>query len=181
MRQVARVLLGCLCLAIAACRGDEARSTDAVVDCINGFDVAQVPAGSTVVLGAVALPTKQVLQTAASGDVARPLWAKQGLIVAIGKDFELRVADAWRGRLAFAWSQSVRDPVGSIRVPSCASRGGCPWLAFTGGYFVSEPACVAVVVSAGGDEQRVEIGIGAPCAGQAPAPTAPTPITSTGN
>jgi hypothetical protein len=35
---------------------------------------------------------------------------------------------------------------------------------------------MAVIVSSGGQDQRVEIGIGAPCAG-----SALTPITSTGS
>ena len=37
-----------------------------------------------------------------------------------------------------------------------------------GGYFVADPACVAMIVTVGRVEQRVEIGLGAPCAGQDP-------------
>ena len=105
------------------------------------------------------------------------LWSKEGLIVATGTEVELRVADDWQGRLAFNWGQQRTGDrhVEQIRVPACARRGGSQWLAFTGGYFVTEPGCVAVIVSSEGAEERVEIGIGAPCAGQEPPASPPRP------
>jgi hypothetical protein len=168
----APLLLTCL-LVVTACAGDESRTADAIADCVVAYDDARLPEDATVALDAVALPTKQALRMVPSGRGDRPLWSKYGLIVASGTGFELRVADEWRGRLAFEWGRPATAPVESIRVPACASRTASPWLAFSGGYYSTEFGCMAVVVLSGGDERRVDIGIGAPCAGQAPPPTAP--------
>src|SRR5437016_2727275 len=82
---------------------------------------------------------------------------------------ELRVADEWRGKLSFGWGQPADRHLERIRIPACAaSRAAGTWLAFTGGYYVADPACVAIIVTVGQAEQRVEIGVGAPCAGQEP-------------
>jgi hypothetical protein len=167
-----RVLLIVVCLTAIACGGVDTRSAGTVLDCINGYDDAQVPADATVVLDAVALPTNLALPVVEDRD-AEMFWTKHGLIVASGKDIELRVADEWRGRFGFAWGRPPVDPVESIRVPSCVSRTARPLLAFTGGFYVTEPNCVAVIVSTGGKSERVEIGVGAACAGQDP-PVNPT-------
>ena len=167
-----RVLLIVVSLTAIACGGDGVRSPATVLDCINGYDDAPIPAGSSLVLDAVALPTDRALQVVESGQ-AGLLWSKHGLIVASGKDIELRVADEWRGRFGFSWGRPSGDVVERIRAPSCVSRTARPWLAFTGGFFVTEPSCVAVIVSVGGAKERVEIGVGAPCGGQDP-PANPT-------
>jgi hypothetical protein len=41
------------------------------------------------------------------------------------------------------------------------------WLVYAGGYTVSEPACVSLVVKAGQTQQTVRIGVGTACPGQA--------------
>ena len=166
------------CLLASACSSgnDRERSVEPIVaelDCFNGYsDVGVVPpAGRTVVLGAVALPTERALSTVRSGDLAPAarLWTKDALIVSTDSAVELRVADEWRGKFAFEWGQRRDGPVEHLRVPACASsRGTGAWLGFTGGYYVADPACVAMIVSVGGVGQRVEIGVGAPCAGQDP-------------
>ena len=144
----------------------------AEVDCIYGYsDVGVVPpAGRSIVLGAVALPTETALSTVNSDLTPEArLWTKDGLIVSTDSTVDLRVADEWRGKFSFNWGQPADRRVEQLRVPACArSRGVGTWLAFTGGYYVADPACAALVVTVGGVEQRVEIGIGAPCAGQAP-------------
>ena len=166
----ARVIAILSCLVLAACGGIDTRSPVTVLDCINGYDDAQVPEGSTVVLDAVALPTDRAL--GASGreqPSADRLFSKDGLIVSTDSAVDLRVADEWRGRFGFNWGQPADRRVEHIRVPACApGRGEGRWLAFTGGYYVADPACVALIVTVRGAQQRVEIGIGAPCAGQDP-------------
>ena len=59
-----------------------------------------------------------------------------------------------------------------VRVGNCAGTGG-GWAAFAGGYRVDHPACVPVIVRAGGKEQQVHIGVGTACPGQQP-PQVPT-------
>jgi hypothetical protein len=174
---VLRSLIAAACLAGFACSSDNDSERPgalivAELDCVNGYsDVGVVPpVGRTVVLGAVALPTERALSVVRSGLAPEArLWTKDGLIVSTDSAVELRVADEWRGKFAFEWGQRHDGPVEQLRVPACArSRGAGNWLAFTGGYYVADPACVAMIVSVGGVEQRVEIGLGAPCAGQEP-------------
>jgi hypothetical protein len=172
-----RFSVAAACLLASACSSgnDRERPVAAIVaelDCVNGYsDVGVVPpAGRTVILGAVALPTERALSIVRSGLAAEArLWTKDGLIVSTDSAVELRVADEWRGKFAFEWGQRRDGPVEQLRVPACAaSRGVGNWLAFTGGYYVADPACVAMIVTVGGVEERVEIGLGAPCAGQDP-------------
>ena len=58
-------------------------------------------------------------------------------------------------------------PARRLVVPVCPGSG---WLAFAGGFYVPRPACLPIVVSTGGQQRRVFVGVGAPCPGQPPAP-----------
>jgi hypothetical protein len=81
------------------------------------------------------------------------------------KPFELIVPKAWRNRLRLSWGQSPLTT--RLRVQGCpASTPGEKWLAFAGGYYVTSPACVPLIVRAGTQERRVKIGVGARCPGQ---------------
>jgi hypothetical protein len=168
-----RVVVAMVCASAFACGGDGGSSTPPSVDCINGYAVesAAVPAaGHSVVLASVALPTERALSVVRSGlPSGLALWTKDGLVVSTDRVVEVRVADEWRGKFSFAWGQSLDGPVERLRIPACSSsRGAGNWLAFTGGYYVAEPACVSLVVRVGRSEQRVPLGIGAPCPGQNP-------------
>lgn len=176
------VAVACL-LALACGSGNDservAAPTIAELDCLNGLGYEGVvpPAGRSVVLAAVALPTERALSVVRSRlDSAAPLWTKDGLMVSTDSAVELRVADEWRGKFSFSWGRPEDGHVEQVRVPACAaSRGAGKWLGFVGGYYVADPACVSMIVTVGGVEQRVEIGIGAPCAGQDP------PLNSAGS
>ena len=172
------MLIAAVCVVAIACSNDLDRDSVpldrvAEIDCVNGYrDEAVVPAGSTIVLGAVALPTdRAVPMVAGPADPGPRLWSKNALIVSTDVAVELKVPDEWRGRFSFKWGQQRTGDHGVdlVRVPDCsASRGAGQWLAFTGGYYAVDPACVTLIVQARGEEQRVDIGLGAPCAGQAP-------------
>ena len=96
------------------------------------------------------------------------LFAKDGLLLKAGTAFDLTVAPDWSGRLAFEWN-NVGLAVGAIHVPPCTPTGAqTPWFDFRGGYDVVKPGCVSVIVTVGSKQQRVNIGIGAPCPGQTP-------------
>jgi hypothetical protein len=130
-----------------------------------------------VVLGVVALPTAPAygaLQTGRTGMRGRlRLFAKTGLLVKPHTRFELLVPAALRRRMAISWGNADDPPPrGRFLVNDCA-RGnatGARWLVYAGGYYVSHPGCLPLVVAAGGQRRRVRIGIGAPCAGQRPPP-----------
>ena len=152
-----------------------AASDTVVLPCEQSIaSVPGVPGGYEAVLGVVALPTATVastaLQTSASGDPdpqAR-LFAKTGLLARAGASFEIIVPDEARPGFSVGWgSPAVRT---SALTAACDGDG---WLVFAGGYFVDQVGCRPLLVWAGGEEARVEIGVGAPCAGQdgPPAPT----------
>jgi hypothetical protein len=129
------------------------------------------PGGYQVVLEAVALPTATAqpaaLQTAVSGeaDPEARLFAKTGLLVRGGAAFEIIVPDEARPGFSVGWgSPAVRARAVTV---ACDGDG---WLAFAGGYWVSEVGCRPLLVRTSGLEATVEIGVGAPCAGQDPPP-----------
>lgn len=54
------------------------------------------------------------------------------------------------------------------------------WLAFPGGYYVHQRACLPVVVESAGRSQRVSIGVGTSCPGQQVASALDDPTSPTG-
>ncbi|MEU4528995.1 hypothetical protein AB0F49_12265 [Micromonospora ureilytica] len=47
---------------------------------------------------------------------------------------------------------------------ACAPEGGqAQWLAFVGGTWVARAACVPLIVTSHGQDDRVNLGIGVPC------------------
>lgn len=134
---------------------------------------AALPSDYSIVFDRVALPTGRALQANRSrdSDPAGRLFAKSGLFVRPGASFDLVVPDEWRGRVTLGWGGKQG---GHLRVPACRPTGTIDppvWLAYAGGYWVPEPACVSVVVRTGQAEETVRIGVGASCPGQEPPPT----------
>jgi hypothetical protein len=139
--------------------------------CGNYIDANASAASLQVVLGVVALPTSPrypALQTSLSGegDKALRLFAKTGLVIKPGTTFELIVPAPFNHRLSIGWGLPGM-PSHRVAVNSCPSPGG-KWLAYAGGYWIDHPACVPIIVKAGGKQQTVHIGIGTPCPGQQP-------------
>ena len=130
-----------------------------------------------VVLGVVALPVSPgypALGTSLSGDGNGPLrlFAKTGLVIRPGTRFELIVPARFTSRLRIGWGKPG-TPSQRVVVDDCANTGGRRWLAYAGGYWIDHPACVSIIVSVGGKQQQVHIGIGTACPGQRP-PQEPT-------
>ena len=130
-----------------------------------------------VVLGVVALPVSPgypALGTSLSGDGNGPLrlFAKTGLVIRPGTRFELIVPARFTSRLRIGWG-NPGTPSKRVLVDDCANTGGRRWLAYAGGYWIDHPACVSIIVSVGGNQQQVHIGIGTACPGQQP-PQGPT-------
>jgi hypothetical protein len=143
-----------------------------VLDCrlVSAVDLA---APLQVVLGVVALPISPrypALGTALSGDGNGPLrlFAKTGLFFRPGTKFELIVPARFASRLRIGWG-APGTPSQIVQVSNCASPGGGGgWLAVAGGYWIDHPACVPIIVRAGGRQQQVHIGVGKACPGQRP-------------
>ncbi len=146
------------------------RSTQ--LDC--GDYVGTEPPGEDlqVVLGVVALPTRSVgpaLGTSATGDSSLPrLFAKTGLLVKAGVDVQISVSTHRAGdRLGIGWGSGA-TPSQVVAIHHCVDVGHSGWLAFAGGYWLDHPACVTLRVRSAGQDQYVDIGLGAPCRGQRP-------------
>lgn len=135
--------------------------------------------GKSTVFDRVALPTQFALQAAPSleADPAARLFAKDGLQIRRSMAFDLVVPDEWVGRLLIGWGSPAKRTT-QLYVPGCQPketvnplRPTDDWIAYAGGYWVKDPACVGLTVKAGNAQQTVRIGVGAACPGQAPPPT----------
>lgn len=142
-----------------------ATPAESVLDC-SGAAVVHAVAPLQVVLGVVALPISSrypALQTFLSGNGPLRLFAKTGLFFRPGTTFELIVPARFTNRLSIGWG----TPSHRVVVNNCANTGG-GWLALAGGYWIDHPACVPIIVRAGGKQQQVHIGVGTACPGQRP-------------
>ena len=148
-----------------------AEAGSAMLKCTNYSDAQPPPTDFQIVLGVVALPTRPkaaALQTSASGlDSSLRLFAKTGLVIKAGARFELIAPDQPAGRLAIGWGPNS-TPSRRVIVANCPDSRHTGWLDYPGGYWVSAPACVPLIVRAGGRDQLVHIGLGTPCPGQQP-------------
>jgi hypothetical protein len=70
-------------------------------------------------------------------------------------------------QLTACTSGTPGTPGRRVLVGNCASAGG-GWLAYAGGFWIDHPACVPIIVRAGGKQQQVDIGVGTACPGQRP-------------
>ena len=174
---IAMLLAGCTSGTVRSSTGKPTPTTrstaGSVLDCrvASGVDgVAPLP----VVLGVVALPISPrypALGTALSGDGNGPLrlFAKTGLFFRPGAKFELIVPARFASRLRIGWG-APGTPSQIVEVSNCANPGGGGWLAIPGGYWIDHPACVPIIVRAGGQQQQVHVGVGKACPGQRPPP-----------
>jgi hypothetical protein len=91
-----------------------------------------------------------------------PYWSKVGLYVRTGRTpVSISVPLAWRRRAAIAWGDQQR-PVPILRVPGCPSAPRM-WSGYSGGFYVSRPACVPLIVGVAGRRTVVRFGIGRSC------------------
>lgn len=151
-------------LLLAGCAGEPASTS--ILECGSSIGTEPPPADFQVVLGVVGLPAAPghtALQVGPSGGAPR-LFAKTGLVVRATAPVEL-IAPA--DRFGIGWGGQAPAAQRFV-VPGCPAPAGAQWLEYAGGYWIDEPACVRVLVRAGGREQQVEIGLGAPCPGQQP-------------
>ena len=183
------LVIGVVMLNVAACSPSTSMVSPtpsdamAVLPCQDVIaSAAAPPSESSVILDSVALPTGRALQANQSGnsDPRAKLFAKDGLFIRRGASFDLLVPEQWRSRLAVDWG-SIGKPTTHLRISGCRPAQRMPsssrwdlsddWLVYPGGYWVSQAACVSVLVRAGQAEQTVRIGVGASCPGQSPPPS----------
>lgn len=144
----------------------------ASLDCSSVIDVLDAPPASySVVLDVVAFDgsdnSPHSLQ-AVENEQTGWFGAKTGLLVRSGSSLSLSVPPAMRDRMQIGWGGS--GGTWELTIPGCERPE--EWLVFSGGLGVKAPECVPLIVHSGGAEQRVMIGVGAPCPRQHPTTTA---------
>ena len=136
-----------------------------LVSCGWSIDAQTDPPGNyRVVAQNVAVPTASILQAGDPGQTDPAVWlfAKWGLVVRAGAAVDLRVGPGWEDRASIGWGNP--GPRGAaVHVPACPRQSTGPWLAFAGGTWVAQPACVPLIVRSQGQEAQVRLGIGVPC------------------
>ncbi len=155
-----------------AAAGSSTASSAALV-CRNYIDQRPPPRYFETVLDVVALPASSkaaALQTSrtAAPDPAVRLFAKAGLLIRAGTKFELVVPDEAKDMVSIGWGGAPSTPSRKLTVSCSARASSSGWQAYAGGYWAPRPACVPLIVRAGGTEKRVLIGLGIPCPGQLP-------------
>jgi hypothetical protein len=117
------------------------------------------------------------MQAATYSDPALPqfrYFAKSPLYVHEGRGSAVIVIPrSERGRIAVSWGNTDHDGIATQEFVAGPCRGGSAWTGFPGGYFVTAPHCVHVVVRVGDHEERLRVGVGKACPGQGPPPTIP--------
>jgi hypothetical protein len=180
VKLVLRAVTGLLVIITSACSSGATQVSSSPSDgitllaCQDVIGSRAVPVeGDSIVLDRVAVPTDRALQVSRSGDPGARLFAKDGLFIRRGASFDLIVPDEWRDRLTINWGFPGKL-THHLRVPGCRPTSTInpvnehdAWLVYAGGYTVSEPACVWLVVKAGQTQQTVRIGVGTACPGQA--------------
>jgi hypothetical protein len=143
------------------------------LDCTDPIsELASPPDGFQVIDGVVALQTietssrpLQLGRTVAteSGELQ---FAKTGLIVRSGTEFEIVVSPPPGVQAFVSWGNTGKgQPTQLFMVGPCEAQA--TWIAFPGGYFVSEAACVDLIVKHRNIDNQVSVGVGASCDGQA--------------
>ncbi|MEV6694389.1 hypothetical protein AB0M35_23235 [Micromonospora sp. NPDC051196] len=123
------------------------------------------PNGYRIVGEDVAVPDREVLEAHESEkpDPAARLFAKWGLVVRAGAVVDLRVASGWEDKARLGWG-SPAEPAANVQVRACAADDDqSQWLAFVGGTWVAQPACLPLIIRSSGQTVQVRLGIGVAC------------------
>jgi len=121
--------------------------------------------GQRLVLGRVWLPKATLL-------LGRDAWhhvpvggsafVKYGVGVTPGSLVTLVVPLQWRETYALAFHGVRREGVDTLHLTPCPPSSG-PTTVWTGGYLVTRPACVPLIVRVGSKTARVSIALGDRC------------------
>ncbi|NND13907.1 MAG: hypothetical protein HKO10_08075 [Acidimicrobiia bacterium] len=118
------------------------------------------PETYNVVADVVAFNPAQLSVSSPPGDPDGRLWAKDGLVIRAGAQFEILAPTSTGEDLTFGWGSI--DGVSAIRVPACEFRGS-DWMVYAGGWTPRERGCYDVFIRVDGVIESVQMAIGAPC------------------
>ncbi|HEY3671013.1 MAG TPA: hypothetical protein VGN51_08765 [Acidimicrobiia bacterium] len=149
----------------------------ATLDCANPLAGGPRPR-SEVVGNQVALLTsrsrRDATQVAEYTDPAMPqfrYFAKSPLLLRTGSgSARIVVPRSERGRVVLSWGNTDHDGTATREFVAGPCPGGSTWIWFPGGYSVTVPHCVTLVIRTAGHAERVRVGAGKACPGQRPPP-----------
>jgi hypothetical protein len=127
-----------------------------VIPCNEVIDATPAPpAPWRPTLDAVALPPRGFQLSPVERGYS---FSKMGLLVRAGATVEIGVPEGASHRLDWTWSHKLSA---HLRIAGC--RGAGEWLVFAGGIYVTEPACVEIIVRTEGREETARLALGAAC------------------
>ncbi|MBF9134350.1 hypothetical protein I0C86_36285 [Plantactinospora sp. S1510] len=140
---------------------DPAPAGASLISCAHVIDHLDAPPTDRVVaVDVVAVPVRLLEVHPAGQTGPARLFAKTGLVVRADSTVDLSVPPASAGRTVIGWG-SPAEPARQVRFPGCPDRTG--WVAFAGGFWLHEPACVPLTVRSGGRTEQVRMSIGVDC------------------
>lgn len=125
---------------------------------------ARTAEGYRWILDAVALPEPHVRHEMGRTDPETGLkFAKMGLLVKPGRAFAISVDPGQEADIRLAWGHTVdsEPPAQQFVVPGC--DGDEEFLVYSGGVWLSEPACVELTVSTDSRNEPITLPIDAKC------------------
>lgn len=133
-------------------------------DVAMGMGAVEPVRGEQLVFGLVAMPARFLSQVFAE---KYPLayFGKAGVTIRAGSGpIDIVVPSAWRRRVAIEWGEGDNSVgvASSLRFTPCKPYDR-KWLPYAGGIHVSAPACVPLIVRAGGRSRTLHFGIGRRC------------------
>jgi hypothetical protein len=165
------VLIVVILLVVGACTETDTAVIEpelATVDCFSVIDALdEPPFDYTVVSGVVAFGGSDNADTplqAVWNEQSGWFGSKTGLLVRSGSTVTVSVPPDVQDRVNIGWGGSGGP--WEVRISGCDRAE--EWVVFAGGIGVRAPECVPLTVNDGATEQRVMIGVGAPCPGQEP-------------
>jgi hypothetical protein len=119
-------------------------------------------APARLILGTVALgELPRILPVDARGD-GPTLYAKVGLWIHAGHRASLAVARTSGAEIL--WRTNNPGPrAPTVDVPACPATDLGSWLVYPGGFYVSAPSCVALIVTVGKESETVHVPVGRTC------------------
>ncbi|MEN8114174.1 MAG: hypothetical protein ABFS21_07280 [Actinomycetota bacterium] len=146
--------------------------TSAEADCLDIIDaVDALPEAYRPVLGVVALPGSDSRHERGRTDPDTDLrFAKMGLLVKAESEATITVDPGQAAEILVGWDPH-EPPAQHFVVPPCpgearwvADSGDSEWVVYSGGVWVSEPACVALTIESDGRRQGIVLPIDTDCA-----------------
>jgi hypothetical protein len=167
-----RIALALITLALAGVAAGSAPAAQprvAIVDCDDAARAIAQPGGK-LYGGRLGLSWGTRAKKLVSGpNVTYPFTSSLPIFIkAGGKSFTIAIAPSWRKRAGLAWDArgDAEPPIAQgVRVLPCPGGDKATvWLAYPGGFYVAQPACLPIVITIGGKRSTARVPLGRSCA-----------------